>query len=61
MDVLPYGRRIKEILLIFGSIFFFVFKRLLLVFYEIVNKSMLACLKRFSYMVNSFTINELTC
>lgn len=60
MDVLPYGRRIKEILLIFGSIFF-VFKRLLLVFYEIVNKSIQACLKRFSYVVNSFSINELTC
>jgi len=38
-----------------------VFKRFLLVFYEIVNKSILACLKRFSYIVNSFVVNELTC
>ena len=46
---------------VFTLIPFFVFKRFLLVFYEIVNKSILACLKRFSYIVNSFVVNELTC
>lgn len=44
MDVLPFGRRIKEILLIFEVVSFCI-QVILILLLEVVNKSHPACLK----------------
>ena len=45
MDVLPFGRRIEEILLIFEVVSFFCIQVILILLLEVVNKSHPACLK----------------